>query len=135
MANLVYFDTSALVKLFVAEAESPDLRRWLAEQPAPTLVSSQLLGVELIRVLTRANPTAVPAAERFLARKVDLVEITPPVLADATTLPPPRLGTLDAIHLATALDLAESLSAVLTYDKILLDAARAAGLAAVAPGA
>jgi predicted nucleic acid-binding protein len=50
-------------------------------------------------------------------------------------VPPPRLRTLDAIHLATALDLADSLSTLLTYDKLLAEAARAAGLTVLSPGA
>jgi predicted nucleic acid-binding protein len=52
-----------------------------------------------------------------------------------TSLPPPRLRTLDAIHLATALDLGGSVSVLLSYDKLLLEAARAAGLAVACPGA
>ncbi|GGS50395.1 MULTISPECIES: type II toxin-antitoxin system VapC family toxin [Actinokineospora] len=135
MPTLIYFDTSALAKLFVAEQESPDLRHWLTGRPEPRLVSSALLGVELIRLLGRTNPSAVPVAERFLVKKVDLVEITPPVLADATTLPPPRLGTLDAIHLATAMDVADSVDCMVTYDKVLADAARLAGMAVSSPGA
>ncbi|GAA4420892.1 type II toxin-antitoxin system VapC family toxin [Actinokineospora soli] len=123
-----------MAKLFVLEPETDALRRWLADAVDPRLVSSTLLGVELARVLTRANPALVPVGERFLATSVDLVEITPPVLADAASVPPPRLGTLDAIHLATALDLADSVAVVLTYDKVLAEAARSAGLAVASPG-
>lgn len=44
-------------------------------------------------------------------------------------------GTLDAIRLATALEVGAELSAVLAYDRRLGDAARAAGLDVAAPGA
>ena len=135
MTTRVYFDTSALTKLFIAEAETPDLRQWLERAHEPQLVSSALLGVELMRVLARANPGLVPAAERFLVKKVDLIEITPPILADASTLPPARLGSLDAIHLATAMDIADAVDVLLTYDKVLADAARTAGLTVASPGA
>lgn len=135
MPTRIYLDTSAVAKLFIAEPESRDVRRWLAGQPDPHLVSSALLGVELIRVLELMNPATVPAAERFLATNVDIVEITPPVLADAASVPPPRLRTLDAIHLATALDLRDSVDVLLSYDKLLLEASRAAGLRVAAPGA
>ncbi|MFL6144202.1 MAG: type II toxin-antitoxin system VapC family toxin [Labedaea sp.] len=131
----IYLDTSAAAKLFIAERETPDLRQWLTRQPEPRLLSSALLGVELIRLLTLVCPAVVPAAEQFLANDVDIVEITPPVLADATSVPPARLRTLDAIHLATALDLGESVDVVLTYDKLLAEAARAAGLTVALPGA
>lgn len=100
---------------------------------APRLVGPD--GVELVRLLGPMNPAAVDAAERFLAADVDIMEITPPVLADAATVPPPRLRTLDALHLATALDLRESVDVVLTYDKLLAEASRAAGLPVACPGA
>ncbi len=135
MPTRIYLDTSAVAKLFVAEPETPDLRKWLADQPDPHLVSSALLGVELVRLLGLMSPAAVDAAERFLATDVDIMEITPPVLADAATAPPPRLRTLDAIHLATALDLRESVDVLLTYDKLLAEASREAGLPVASPGA
>lgn len=48
---------------------------------------------------------------------------------------PPRLRTLDAIHLATAVDLGASVDILLTYDKVLIKAARATGLTVAFPGA
>jgi uncharacterized protein len=125
-----------VAKLVVAEKETPDRRQWLSSLPEPPLlVSSALLGVELVRLLGLVSPTMVGAAESFLAADVDIVEITPPVLGDAAGVPPPRLRTLDAIHLATALDLGESLDVMLTYDKLLAEAASAAGLVVASPGA
>jgi predicted nucleic acid-binding protein len=91
--------------------------------------------VELLRLLYLVNPATVTPAEEFLAADIDIVEITPPVLADATTVLPPRLRTLDAIHLATALDLDTSVDVLLTYDKVLIEAARATGLTVAFPGA
>lgn len=135
MPTLIYVDTSAVAKLFIAEQETSDLRQWLADQPEPRLVSSAVLGVELVRLLGLMSPATVPTAEQFLDADVDIVEITPPVLRDAAVLPPPRLRTLDAIHLATASDLRESLDVMLTYDKRLIDAARTAGLTVACPGA
>jgi predicted nucleic acid-binding protein len=135
MPTRIYLDTSAAAKLFIAERETLDLRQWLARQSEPRLVSSALLGVELVRLLTLVNPAIVAAAERFLANDVDIVEILPPVLVDAAAVPPPRLRTLDAIHLATALDLGESVNVMLTYDKLLVEASRAAGMAVAFPGA
>jgi predicted nucleic acid-binding protein len=135
MPTRIYLDTSAVAKLFIAERETPDLLKWLANQPEPHLVSSALLAVELVRLLELVSPAAVPAAQRFIAYDVDIVEITPPVLADAASVPPPRLRALDAIHLATALDLGDSVDVLLTYDKLLVEASRAAGLTVAVPGA
>ncbi len=135
MPTRIYVDTSAVAKFFLAEKETPDLRQWFSGQPEPHLVSSALLGVELIRLLDLVNPAVVKAAESFLAADVDIVEITPPILEDATRLPPRRLRTLDAIHLATALDFGDVLDVILTYDRLLAEAARAAGMEIVSPGA
>lgn len=135
MPTRVYVDTSAVAKLFIAEQETPDLRRWLADLSEPHLVSSALLAVELLRLLGLVNPATVTSAEQFLADDVDIVEITPPILGDATTVPPPRLRTLNAIHLATALDLGTSVDILLTYDKLLIEAARTTGIAVAFPGA
>ncbi|WP_322748824.1 MULTISPECIES: type II toxin-antitoxin system VapC family toxin [unclassified Frankia] len=136
MTTLIYLDTSAVAKIFIAEKESSDLRQWLSEQQEPLrLISSALLAVELTRLLGLVSPAMLSSAEAFLATDVDLVQITPPLLADAARVPPPRLRTLDAIHLATALDLKDSLDVVLSYDKLLVDAVGASGLTAASPGA
>ncbi len=135
MLTRIYADTSAVAKLFIAEKESPGLRKWLMAQPTPQLVSSALLGVELFRLLGLARPAALGDAERFLGADIDIVEITPPILTDAARAAPPRLRTLDAIHLATALDLGPTVGIMLTYDKLLAEAARAAGMATFSPGA
>ncbi|WP_239307822.1 MULTISPECIES: type II toxin-antitoxin system VapC family toxin [unclassified Frankia] len=135
MPTRIYLDTSALAKIFIAEKESSDLRQWLAEQEAPLrLISSALLAVELTRLLRLVSPVMLGPAESFLSTDVDLVQITPPLLADAARVPPARLRTLDAIHVATALDLKESVDFVLSYDKLLIEAVDAAGLTAASPG-
>ncbi|WP_322747088.1 MULTISPECIES: hypothetical protein [unclassified Frankia] len=46
------------------------------------------------------------------------------MLGDGTRVPPPRLRILEATHLATALDLGDSLHIMLKYDKPLVEAAR-----------
>jgi predicted nucleic acid-binding protein len=45
----------------------------------------------------------------------------------------PRLRSLDAIHLATALALGDDLDAIMTYDQRMADAARGFGLRVEAP--
>ncbi len=45
-----------------------------------------------------------------------------------------ELPSLDAIHLATALELIADLEALVTYDKRLGETAEAAGLTVEAPG-
>ncbi len=45
-----------------------------------------------------------------------------------------RLRTLDAIHVASALSLRDDLTALVTFDRGMLETARADGLSAHAPG-
>lgn len=64
---------------------------------------------------------------------LDLLEIDAIVRAAAAALPPPTLRGLDAIRLATALELVVDLEAFLTYDKGLATAAQSAGLTVESP--
>jgi uncharacterized protein len=59
---------------------------------------------------------------------IDLVEIDATVRVLAQSLRPPTVRSLDAIHLATALHIGGQLTAFVTYDKRLADAANAVGL-------
>ena len=51
----------------------------------------------------------------------------------AGTIGPPRLRSLDAIHLASALSIGDYPEAFVTYDERLADAARAVGLNVLMP--
>jgi len=64
---------------------------------------------------------------------VTLVHVTPAVFEGAGRLDPPGLRALDAIHLASALDLGDDLDGLITYDDRLADAAVSNGVAVVAP--
>lgn len=65
---------------------------------------------------------------------MSLVRADHSVLDRAARLQPPALRSLDAIHLASALELDEALSAFVTYDRQLERAAAAAGLSVETPG-
>ncbi len=130
-ANLLYLDSSALVKLVVAEPETPALLEFLARWPHR--VSSALARVEVARAVKRAGarPAARRRATRVLAR-VALVRIDDPVIAAAARVTPPELRTLDAIHLATARSL-DDLAGIVTYDARLGRAASSARLKVWSP--
>jgi uncharacterized protein len=120
--SLVYLDSSALVKLVVAEPESSvlaDFLRGWSER-----VSSAVALTEVPRALRRAG---FGASERRRSRevmaRVALVDVDRRILAAAAALDPPALRTLDAIHLATALAVREDLAAIVTYDRRLAAAA------------
>jgi uncharacterized protein len=126
-----YLDTSALAKLVVAEAETTALRAWLAETDRHP-VSSDLTRAELLRAVRRVAPSRVVRAREVLD-SVTLVEVTTAIFEDAGRLDPTILRTLDAVHLAAALDLGDDLDGIVTYDDRLAQAARANGVAVISP--
>jgi len=131
-SSLLYLDSSALVKLVVAEPETPALIEFLAGWPHR--VSSVLARVEVLRAVKRA--TAGPAVRRRAARvlaRVALIRIDDPGLAVAARAAPPELRTLDAIHLATAASL-DSLAGIVTYDARFSDAASRVHFKVWSPG-
>jgi predicted nucleic acid-binding protein len=136
--TVFYADASALVKLVQDEPESSALRAFVADAD---LVSSALILAEIPRAVRRAvedHPglplnllleRAAALVEAVALRPVDL-----PLLAAAGALAEPALRTLDAIHVATALDL-HPIDTFVTYDERQAAGARLAGLRTVAPGA
>jgi uncharacterized protein len=126
----IYVDSSAIVKLAVAEPESAPLRRYLRRRGP--LVVSALARTEVGRALMPLGARAVRRGTDVLGR-LDLVRVSDRILADAAILKPAELRSLDAIHLATIGQLGSSLSRVITYDERLANAVRAAGLSVVAP--
>jgi predicted nucleic acid-binding protein len=126
----VYLYSSAVVKLIVREPESDALRAHLSG--AGPLVSSVITTVEVPRAVARVAPdlgAGVAAALGALA----IVGLDAGVAARAGALGPASLRTLDAIHLATALELAGDLTAFVCYDERLAAAARTLGLSVLAP--
>ena len=130
---MIYFDSSALVKQVLAEAESDALREWVAEQRNVIGVTSSLARVELVRAVAGSGRQAVTRARALLGELTQL-QLTSGLLDTAADLTEP-LRSLDAIHLASALRLGAGLEWFVAYDKRLLDAAKAVGLRIVAPGA
>jgi predicted nucleic acid-binding protein len=128
---IVYLDSSALLRLILRE-------------PAPieglqseALVSSELLAVECPRTidrlrlsgsLTLEEATVATTAIGEWLEAVDLVLLQRPILSRASEPFPTSLGTLDAIHLATALVYRDRMGeeiAMATHDGALATAARA----------
>ena len=131
---IAYLDTSVLLRIVLREAGAlEDLRAYDA------LVSSELIAVESARTIDRLRIqgalTAAEAAQRIRTvnewlEAVDLVLLRPPVLSRASEPMPSPVGTLDALHLATALvwrDRIGPLPEMATHDTALAAAARAFG--------
>ena len=126
----VYLDSSALVKLIIAEAESTALRRYLRRRPER--VSSALARVEVIRAVRLHGGAAVTRARQVL-RRLDLLYLDDELLEDAATLDAGILRSLDAIHLAAARTLGDELTAIVTYDERMRAAAERLGVPVDAP--
>lgn len=131
---IAYVETSALLRVVLREAGAlDDLRDY------DGLVSSELIAVESARTIDRlrlqGSLTPEEAAVRIRAANewleaVDLVLLRPPVLSRASEPLAMALGTLDALHLASALawrDRVGPLQAIATHDAALGHAAQAFG--------
>jgi uncharacterized protein len=71
---------------------------------------------------------------RAVLERVNYCLLSDGILARSADLTPRALRTLDAIHLATALDLSPPPDLFLCYDRRLAAAALSHGLAVVSPG-
>jgi predicted nucleic acid-binding protein len=132
---VIYLDTAALVKLVRVEYESGALVNWLNERSTQPLVASTLVEIELSRALRRSQPEVLGLAAAVLTR-LYRVEINAAVRATAAAYVESALRTLDAIHLATAEFLVASgmqLTAFVSYDKRLAEAAAGVGLPVTSP--
>jgi predicted nucleic acid-binding protein len=131
---IAYIDTSALLRIVLREPGALDeLRSYDA------LVSSELLAMESARTIDRLRLLGSLSADEAATRlrvvtewleAIDLVLLRPSVLSRASEPMPMPLGTLDAVHLATALiwrDRMGPLPALATHDAVLGSAARAFG--------
>jgi predicted nucleic acid-binding protein len=67
--------------------------------------------------------------------RIGLVTLDVPIRERAAGLEPAQLKTLDAIHIATALELGPDVAHIVTYDQRQAVAISGVGLTAVSPGA
>lgn len=128
--TIVYVDASAIVRIVADEPGRAATVAYLRDHE--TRVTSILSAVEVPRAVARKRAEAAPAASAFLNDLV-IVAMDRIIVSRAGGLGPPTLRTLDAIHLATAMELGRELDAFVTYDTRLADAARWVGLVVAAP--
>jgi predicted nucleic acid-binding protein len=134
--SIVYFDTSALVKLCVLETGTPlAVALW---EGGDALLTSRMADVEVRAVLAAAERIGrIDAAPAALARErwdelwpgLAKIEVTPTVADAAGAIADRRpLRAADAVHLASALLVREVDVLFAAWDRRLADAARAEGL-------
>ena len=127
-----YIDTSAYLKLLVEEAESEALHDCLraARAHGHLIVSSILIETELRRAGHRLG-IAVDEIEAELS-KLDIISADDSTFVRAGNFPDPLLRSLDALHLAAAIECGAT--AMYSYDARQAAAAKNAGITVLAPG-
>jgi len=128
----LYLDSSALVKLVIDESHTPALLDAVSDHK---LLSSEIAITEVPRAVGRAlvsrHGKPAQAARRAMEKLLSglaYVPITRPLLARAGSFSEAWLRALDAIHVASALEVEQELEAFISYDERQLAAARRAGL-------
>lgn len=128
-----YLDSSAVVKLISPESETAALTRWVgATEPTSGLLVSDLVRAETLRAAGRKGVAAARQARAVLAR-FPVMGLSRSVFNLSWSIGSPELRTLEALHLAVAIQLGDDLDGVVTYDARLRDAAAAAGLVVQSP--
>ena len=129
-----YVETSALVKLFVAEERSVELVAWLdeLEDRGGAVLVSDLSRTETYRAVVRAKPelsrTVGPLLDDLAGVRVSERDFT-----HARLLQPMSVRTLDALHLAVVLNHAGRTSGIVTYDRRIVEAAGTVGIRTISP--
>jgi predicted nucleic acid-binding protein len=126
-----YLDASAIVKLVVVEPETAALESDAAHRSG--LLTSRLGVTEVRRAARRTGGRRLLQQVENVLEALVVLEMTPAMFDRAADLTPSTLRTLDALHLAAALDLDLPSLDFITYDARLADAARRHGLSVAVP--
>lgn len=128
---MIYLDASAMVTIVLGREYSKELGDFLDAHGAVGTCTSTIGFVETIRTCDRIGtfPNLMASlsrqhAELFVSEKI----------RDAAAAMAGKIRSLDAIHVASAERLGAKLTALVTYDKRMAEAARAAGLPVAMPG-
>ena len=125
-----YLDSSAILKLLIAEKESAALTDFINF----TIKSSFLTRVEVIRTLHKIAPEKTADAKEILAG-IDVTPLNSAVLNIAENFSSSiTLRSLDALHVATVLFLEKTVEGLLTYDKQMIANAKLLGIKTISPG-
>ncbi|MDJ0377175.1 type II toxin-antitoxin system VapC family toxin [Cryobacterium sp. PH31-L1] len=130
---ITYLDTSAVAKLLADEPESQALRAHLDNRVAAgdaDLVSACLLETELRRMATRIGISQTAVTD--VLSRLSLLDMDRSVFREAGLITGASLRSLDALHIAAALQ--ASANDFITYDARQQVAAEAVGLRVRTPG-
>ncbi|MFN0061467.1 MAG: type II toxin-antitoxin system VapC family toxin [Myxococcaceae bacterium] len=138
--SAAYIDSSVLLRIVMSEPNPSS--GWRSHD---ALVSCEIIHVEALRAIDRLRLGASLDDETVARRRalvyeflegIQLIHLGPAVLERASQPFPTTLGTLDALHLSSALlwqqDEGNALGAFFTHDEQLGRAARSLGLRVLA---
>ena len=135
---IAYLDSSVLLRVLLGQRNA--LKEWKTIDQG---IASALVEVECLRTLDRLRLSEGIADEEIAIRReavfrlldsIEIIELTRPILSRAAQPFPTALGSLDAIHLASALLWKEGRGEGLvmaTHDVALATASKASGLRVV----
>lgn len=128
---MLYLDSSAIVKIIKTEKDVPSLIKYLDESNTKW-VSSELIRLEVIRTTYRLE---LSVQDKTLALDLifccELINLNSDILKIAEKFDIKKLGTLDSIHLSTAVYC--NAKDFLTYDKELINSCSKYNLNAITP--
>jgi len=135
---IAYVDSSVLLRVALGQPNALTEWRWIDRGVSSTLIATESLRT-LDRLRLRARLADQEVAQRramvlALIETLELVEIDTPVLERAAQPMPTEIGTLDAIHLASALLWRDAMGInplLATHDAALAVAAQAYGFTVV----
>lgn len=128
----LYLDSSAIVKLVVKETGSDGLFK-LIETTDAALTTSFISEIECVRAVNRISADFHEVVMDQL-RSFVVLPLTESIRSRSMSIMPGALRSLDAIQLATAIEIRDSLEGFVCYDRKLNGAARNSGLPVLAPG-
>jgi len=135
---IAYLDSSVLLRVLLGQHNA--LKEWKTIEQG---IASALVEVECLRTLDRLRLSGGIADEDIAIRReavfrlldsIEIIELTRPILTRAAQPFPTALGTLDAIHLTSALLRKEGKGegiVMATHDVALAIASKASGLRVV----
>lgn len=130
----VYLDTSVILRVLLGDSQkTSEWGQWTQAFSSRLWKTEALRTVDRLRLSGRIDDSQVASLRRDIELVDDalhIVPVTESLLARAGESFPTAVGTLDAIHLASALAVRDSagLDRVLTHDMQQATAARSLGL-------
>lgn len=135
---IAYVDSSVLLRVALRQADAlPEWRKVEQGVASALILTESLRTLDRLRLRSRLKDAEIAtrrATILALVASLELVDIDQRVLERASQPMPTELGTLDAIHLATALlwrEMTGTTIVMATHEAALGLAARAHGLAVV----